>query len=381
MSRRPSHADLKPTPGKAPLYERLADAIRDRVAGGALKPGDRLPAIRQLAHQLDVHANTVARTYAELERSGVLVTRRGAGTFVAAPHDDPILSALREERLRAIVSRAVLEAQSLGYSLLQIESALSHHLSSNTRVRHTASFATTAAPVVIVGSDDLALDLLAHRVAREKASDRPFLSVHVGSIGGLLALSRGEAHLAGVHLWDAEKAQYNLPFVARLFPDRPMLLVNLVGRQQGLMIHRRHRKKITSLADLTRSGVVFVNRQPGSGTRLLLDSELRARGIDPKAIEGYDHEVNDHMAVAEAVANLTADVGMGTLPPARAIGLDFILVRYERYDLVVPEESYKSEFLQPLWKVVRSLEYRACIDDLGGYDTSQTGEIVARWRP
>lgn len=375
------NVDLRPPPGKAPLYERLADAIRDRVANGALKPGDRLPSIRDLARRLKIHANTVARTYADLERGGVLVTRRGAGTFVAAPNSDPLLSALREERLRAIVSRAVLEARSLGYSLGQIENALAHHLSTNARGRDVGRAGVQASPVVIVGSDDLALDLLAHRVSRESAGNRPVLSVHAGSVGGLAALARGEAHLAGVHLWDAAGGAYNLPFVARMFPKRAMTLVNLVSRQQGLMVHRRSRKLIRGLSDLIRPGVVFVNRQPGSGTRLLLDSELKRLGIDPSQIEGYEHEVSDHMAVAESVANQTADVGMGTLPPARAMGLDFILVRYERYDLVVPEESYSSDFLQPLWSVLRSREFRDAVDHLGGYDTSQTGEVVARWRP
>ena len=125
----------------------------------------------------------------------------------------------------------------------------------------------------------------------------------------------------------------------------------------------------------------YLSRQPGSGTRLLLDSELKRRRIDPKQIEGYTHEVNDHMAVAESVANLVADVGMGLLAPARAMRLDFIPVRYERYDLVVPEESYGSDFLQPFWSVLRSREFRDAVDHLGGFDTSQIGEVVARWRP
>jgi molybdate-binding protein/DNA-binding transcriptional regulator YhcF (GntR family) len=352
-----------------------------------LEAGDRLPPIRQLARELNIHTNTVARSYAELEREGVLSTRRGGGTFVAAPSDDPVLAALREERLRAIVSKAALEALSLGYTSAQVQDALRRQLSAHSqrydtlRVAGAGHTQRATEALVIVGSDDLALGLLVNRLGRDRSNLRPVLSVHAGSLGGLLALSRGEAHLAGMHLWDAQRGQYNLPYVERMFPDRRMVLVNLAHRQQGLMVHRRNPKKIRGLPDLARKGVVLVNRQPGSGTRLLLDYELSRRKIDPATIAGYDHEVTDHVAVAECVANMTADVGMGTLPAARALGLEFLPVRHERYDLVMPEEHYESELLKPLLRVLRSDAFREAVDHLGGYDTSQTGDLVARLGP
>jgi molybdate-binding protein/DNA-binding transcriptional regulator YhcF (GntR family) len=386
-SRVPSTFDFRPASGKGPLYARLAEVIRDRVASGVLGPGDRLPPIRQLAHVLRIHTNTVARSYAELEREGVLATRRGGGTFVASPSDDPVLAALREERLRAIVSKAALEALSLGYTSAQVQEAMRRQLSAHSQ-RHDAlrvaggkQAKEPTEALVIVGSDDLALGLLVNRLGRERSNHRPVLSVHAGSLGGLLALSRGEAHLAGVHLWDAVRGQYNVSFVARMFPTRRMVLVNLAHRQQGLMVHRRNPKRIGGLEDLARQGIVLVNRQQGSGTRLLLDYELKRRKIDPSRLAGYDHEVNDHVAVAECVANMSADVGMGTLPAARALGLEFIPVRSERYDLVMFDESYESEMLKPLLRVLRSDAFREAVDHLGGYDTSQTGDLVARLDP
>lgn len=382
-----TRCDLRPASGKGPLYARLADVIRDRVASGALGPGDRLPPIRQLARELNIHTNTVARSYAELEREGVLATRRGGGTFVASPSDDPVLAALREERLRAIVSKVALEALSLGYTSAQVQEAMRRQLSAHRR-RHDALQVAGVKPpkesaeaLVIVGSDDLALGLLVNRLGRDRANERPVLSVHAGSLGGLLALSRGEAHLAGMHLWDALRGQYNVPFVERMLPDRPMVLVNLAHRQQGLMVHRRNPKKIRGLEDLAREGIVIVNRQQGSGTRLLLDYELKRRKIEPARLAGYDHEVNDHVAVAECVANMSADVGMGTLPAARALGLEFIPVRSERYDLVIPEANYESELLKPLLRVLRSDAFREAVEHLGGYDTAQTGDVVVRLDP
>lgn len=379
--------NLRPPEGKAPLYTRLADVIRDRVASGTLRPGDRLPPIRQLAQELSIHTNTVARSYAELEREGVLTTRRGGGTFVASPSDDPVLVALREERLRAIVSKAALEALSLGYTSTQVQDAMQRQLSAHSRRHDVLRVAGSkhsekpADALVIVGSDDLALGLLVNRLGRDRSNTRPVLSVHAGSLGGLLALARGEAHLAGMHLWDAVRGQYNLPFVERMLPQRSMVLVNLAHRQQGLIVHRRNPKKIRDLQDLARKGIVLVNRQSGSGTRLLLDYELKRRNIDPSTIAGYDHEVNDHVAVAECVANMSADVGMGTLPAARALGLEFIPVRHERYDLVMSEEHYESDLLKPLLRVLRSDAFREAVDHLGGYNTSQTGDLLARLDP
>lgn len=370
--------DLRLNPGKAPLYQRLAESIRDRVATGLLSPGNRLPPIRRLARQLKIHTNTVARAYAELEREGVLTTRRGGGTTVSINSEDPLLSALRTERLRSIISKAALEALSLGYEPAQIEKAMSHHLA--TYLKSPAE-PTAPEPLVIYGSDDPALGLLVNRLSRMSDQPTPILSVHAGSMGGLLAVARGEAHMAGVHLWDAEQRTYNTPFVKRMFPDRSMVLVNLAHRELGLMIHQRSAESIDGLKSLIEQDLVLVNRQSGSGTRLILDYELKQRNITPSQVKGYDHEVNDHFSVAECVANRDADIGIGTLTAARALGLKFIPIRHERYDLVIPYEWYRSELLTSFLTILHSDQYRDAINHLGGYDTSQTGDVVARLFP
>lgn len=230
--------------------------------------------------------------------------------------------------------------------------------------------------IVAIGSHDLALDLLASHL-RRKDPRLTLASSNVGSLGGLMALSRGEAHLTGCHLLDEETGEYNLPFVRRYLKGKPVVVLGLVRRIQGLIVPRGNPRGITSLADLAREDLRFVNRQRGSGTRVLLDYMLRRQGIAPERIRGYQREEYTHLAVAAAVAGGSADVGLGILSAARAMGLDFVPLLSEQYDLVIPRESYESELLQPLLAVIRGDEFRREVEALGGYDTSTMGQVVA----
>ncbi len=230
--------------------------------------------------------------------------------------------------------------------------------------------------IVATGSHDLALDLLASELHRVRP-DRSLASANVGSLGGLLALSRGEAHLAGCHLLDEETGEYNAPFVRRYLEGRPAVLINLAHRVQGLMVKPGNPRSITALGDLSRDDVAFVNRQRGSGTRMLLDHLLKGEGIPPATIRGYEREEYTHLAVAANVAGGRADVGVGVLSAARAMGLDFVELGTEQYDLVIPTEFYGSDLLAPLLNLVRTADFRRQIDALGGYDTGRTGEIQA----
>ncbi len=230
--------------------------------------------------------------------------------------------------------------------------------------------------IVAIGSHDLTLDLLASHLRREN----PRLSLsssNVGSLGGLLALSRGEAHLAGSHLLDESTGEYNVSFIQRYIKGREVVLMNLVRRVQGLIVPRGNPKNVASLDDLARDDVRFVNRQRGSGTRVLLDYKLNELGMTPSQIAGYEREEYTHLAVAAAVAGDSADAGLGILSAARAMGLDFVPLLTEQYDLVIPKEHYESELLAPLLTLIRSEGFRREVDALGGYDTSSMGEIVA----
>jgi putative molybdopterin biosynthesis protein len=234
--------------------------------------------------------------------------------------------------------------------------------------------------LVAIGSHDLLLDLLANYLHR-RHPDRYLSSSAVGSLGGLLALKRGEAHLAGTHLLDEETGEYNLPFVRRLLPDTPCVVLNLAYREQGLLVAPGNPRGIGSLEDLFRPEVTFINRQRGSGTRILLDYKLGQLGRDGGSIRGYEREEFTHLAVAAAVASGGADVGLGILAAARALGLDFIPVLQERYDLVIPLAFHESPLLQPLLALLQDGEFRSAVEALGGYDLRDIGRVLAEHRP
>ncbi|MBM3946628.1 MAG: molybdopterin biosynthesis protein, partial [SAR202 cluster bacterium] len=238
--------------------------------------------------------------------------------------------------------------------------------------------------IVAIGSHDLALDVLASHLRRQDptASLRTgqtltLSSSNVGSVGGLLALKRGEAHLAGCHLLDEDTGEYNVSPVRRILEGQRVVLVRLVGRIQGLIIPRDNPRRVRSLEDLARGDVAFINRQRGSGTRVLLDYQLKQMGLAPEGIPGYEREEYTHLAVAAAVASGTADAGLGILAAARALELDFVPLFQEQYDLAIPIEHYEGALLAPLLATVRSEGFRRDVAALGGYDVSRMGEVVA----
>jgi len=231
--------------------------------------------------------------------------------------------------------------------------------------------------LVAIGSHDLTLDLLADELGR-RYPGRSLSSANVGSLGGLLALGRGEAHFAGSHLLDEETGEYNIPYIQRVLPQTPVVLLGFVQREQGLIVPKGNPKGIRGLADLTHPDVVFINRQRGAGTRVLLDYRLRQAGIDPRAIQGYARQEFTHLAVAAAVASGAADCGMGILAAARALELDFVPLDMERYDLVIPAQFFDDAALAPLLSIIRDPAFARRVAGLGGYATPQMGEVLAR---
>jgi putative molybdopterin biosynthesis protein len=233
--------------------------------------------------------------------------------------------------------------------------------------------------IVAIGSHDMTLDLLSDQLQRRHPTLR-LSSAHVGSVSGLLALQRGEAHLGGSHLLDEESGEYNIRYLREMLVDQgiPVVLLGFVNRTQGLMVPRGNPKQIHALEDLLREDVVFVNRQRGAGTRVLLDYQLKQRQMNPRRIQGYDRQEYTHLSVAAAVASGAADCGLGILAAARALNLDFIPLFDERYDLVIPTRYYESDLLQPLLDLIRDPAFALSVAALGGYGTQQMGQILAR---
>ncbi len=227
--------------------------------------------------------------------------------------------------------------------------------------------------ILAIGSHDMSLDILAQYLARH---DRRFVSSNVGSLGGLIALKRKESHLAGTHLLDTETGEYNLSYIAQYLPDTPIQLMVWAEREQGLIVRSGNPLKITGLADLTREDVTYINRQRGSGTRVLLDYELGRAGIPAAGIQGYAEEEYTHLAVAAAVASGRADCGMGITAAARALNLDFIPLFKERYDLAIPCSYLVGELLKPLMDLIHDGEFVSALKRLDGYDFSRLGEII-----
>ena len=232
--------------------------------------------------------------------------------------------------------------------------------------------------IVAVGSHDNTLDVLADQLKAVHAGVS-LSSSHVGSMGGLMAIKRGVCHMAGVHLLDTGDGTYNISYVNRYLPGFKGRLVNLVIRQQGLILAQGNPKNISGIEDLGRDGITFINRQGGSGTRILLDYRLRQLSLDPGSIKGYDNEEFTHMSVAVAVLSGAADAGLGIMSAARALGLDFIPIVTEQYDLIIPDEFLPTDSIQALIATIQSKAFLQRVGALGGYDTEKTGQTVFKF--
>lgn len=228
--------------------------------------------------------------------------------------------------------------------------------------------------IFAIGSHDITLDILSQHLS---SYDRRLASANVGSLGGLVALRRQEAHLAGSHLLDPESGEYNLSYIEQYLPGVPVTVVALVGRQQGLLVPKGNPKNVRSLSDLARQDVSFVNRQRGAGTRVLLDYHLGLLEISSVSIRGYQEEEYTHLAVAAAVASDKADCGLGIAAAAQALDLDFIPLFEERYDLIIPQEYLQSPLLEPVFEVLHSPAFRQSVEALPGYDISPMGKIIS----
>ena len=229
--------------------------------------------------------------------------------------------------------------------------------------------------IVAVGSHDNTLDIIADQI-KAGHSSLTLSSSHVGSMGGLMAIKKGVCHLAGSHLLDIDDGSYNISYIKKYLLNTKVKLINLVFRDQGLIVSPGNPKTIKGIEDLDRNDITFINRQAGSGTRILLDYKLNQLGMEPEKISGYDNEEFTHMSVAVAVLSGSVDVGLGIFAAAKALNLDFIPVVTEQYDLIIPEEYFEWENIQVLLETISTKEFKDRVEALGGYSTEKTGEII-----
>lgn len=229
--------------------------------------------------------------------------------------------------------------------------------------------------IIITGSHDNTLDLLADQV--KKVDGRVSISSsHVGSMGGVMAVKKGACHLAGAHLLDPQDGSYNISYIKKYLPDEKLWVINLVMRDQGFIVPKGNPKGIHTVSDLENPEVRFINRQPGSGTRILFDYKLEQENISPSVITGYKNDEYTHMSVAVAVLSGRADTGLGIHAAARALGLDFVPVVTEEYDLIIPDRFYQTHKVQVLLKTIESAEFKNRVEKLGGYSTKSAGKII-----
>jgi len=229
--------------------------------------------------------------------------------------------------------------------------------------------------IVVVGSHDNTIDLLSDQI-RNKDNKLTLSSSHVGSMGGLGAVKNGVCHLAGTHLLDTKDGSYNISYIKKFIPHIKTKLINLVLRDQGLIIPKGNPKKIKGIEDLSRKDITFINRQSGSGTRILLDYKLESLKIDPGYVRGYNNEEFTHMAVAVNVLKGSVDAGLGIYAAAKALDLDFLPLVTEQYDLVIPEEYFYTRNIGIVLEVINSKEFKSRVEALGGYSTEKTGQII-----
>jgi molybdate-binding protein/DNA-binding transcriptional regulator YhcF (GntR family) len=349
----------------APIYTQIVAQITAARDRGDLAPGERLPPVRELAAQLSVNRNTIAHAYRLLRQAGVIEGHGGQGSRIAAAP----ATVAREPLYIQQLDDAVGAALNGGVAPALIEELVRQGI----QRRQRSSGADTL--LHCLGSHDFCLDLLARRL-RTVAPRTRLICTPVGSTAGLLALGRGEAQLAGLHLLDAATGAYNWPFVRRLLPGRNIRLITLVEREQGLIIRRGNPLGVHDIADLARPALRYAGRQPGSGTQLLLEHLLAQRGLSFGHIARTIGPFSTHLAVAAAVAGGRADAGLGVRAAARALDLDFIPLTTERYDLAFRYEEANSAWLAALLEALASPALRVEIETLDGYDASRTAWMV-----
>lgn len=232
-------------------------------------------------------------------------------------------------------------------------------------------------PRLVICGQDVLLDILARHLERHPNGTYA-LRHHVGSFAGLLALYQGKAHLASAHLWDGDKDIYNLTYIRYILCGIPAVIIHLAYRMQGFYTAKGNPKGIENWQDLKRPDLVFINREKGCGTRVLLDEQIRLLGMDRRQINGYEREENSHLAVASAVSRGEADYALGNEKASLQVrGVDFVPLQKERYEMVILKEDMDLPPFQAVIEILQSQEFKKELQGLGDYDLTELGRIVA----
>jgi putative molybdopterin biosynthesis protein len=360
------------------LYEEIAEALRRQIASGELAAGARLPSVRATAAQWNCTTGTVTRAFAMLAEEGLIQSNRGGGTRVTElplPENNSLAWATLVNQ----AERFLLEVLGQGYTEAQVQTAVSvalarwHTLQENLPVKPPAPLPGDT--LRFTGSHDLTMELLGRQLAAAYPACQLTLNFR-GSLGGLFAIARGDADIAGIHLWDESSDTYNTPFVRRVLPGQRIALLTVANRSIGLLTPPGNPQALQSLTDLTRKDVQWINRQAGSGTRVWLDAQLQRLQIDHRAIQGYADEKATHLQVAQTIVDKKATAGLGLQAAAASYGLGFVPLTEEPYQLVIPEQIWGTQTCRRLVETLQSAEFKTAVDSLHGYDSTPTGDVV-----
>jgi len=377
------------TPALAPgASEQSHHTTKEEIASGNVRPhNDRIPIIGVPGYPVSaaltieifvepVLAKWLGRRPNELQTESAILTRK----LVSPAGDDDfvrvVVGKVGDKLLAAPLSRGAGVITSLvqadGLALIP-SGTQGIEAGEKIQVRLYRKKSDIEKTILAIGSHDLTLDLMAQFLAEH---DRRLASANVGSQGGLIALRRGEAHLAGSHLLDPATGEYNISSIRQYMPNIPVMVMALVRREQGLIVKKGNPKGIKGLRNLTRPNVQFVNRQRGAGTRVLLDYHLKSMTISPESIAGFFQEEYTHLGVAAAIASGRADCGLGIAAAAQALDLDFVPLFHERYDLVIPKQFVDDNLLAPLLGLLADSGFRKAVSQLTGYDVSVMGTVI-----
>ena len=356
------------------LYQQIASSVRKHILDGKLKPGDRLPSLRESSSQWNCTVATVQRAYRELAQQGLVTSRAGQGTRVVKSLPTQDQATLRRAALVHRAETFLLEVFTAGHSPIEVEDAVREALD-HWRTFVEVSTAPPPKTIRFSGSHDLIITWLGSYFP--EIINGFHLNIEFpGSLGGLIALASGNVEIAGCHLWDQESDTYNIPFIRRLLPGQKLAVQTLAGRHLGLILPKGNPHQIEELTDLVRPGIRFANRQAGSGSRVWLDAKLQALGINRDQIIGYLDERTTHLEIAKAVAEGEISVGVGLEAAANSYGLDFVPLALEQYDLVIPQRSMENPGIVLFMDWLTDPIAKRRISSFPGYETNRTGNIT-----